>query len=43
MNSGKSLEKNIKLGIIEDSANRDKLAKLSRWTSSRNITEITSL
>jgi heat shock protein beta len=30
------------LGIIEDTSNRDKLAKLSRWTSSWNLDEITS-
>ena len=28
--------KNIKLGIIEDPANRSKLAKITRWFSSRN-------
>lgn len=32
----------MKLGIIEDSANRQKLAKLTRWYSSRNTTELTS-
>jgi len=35
--------KNIKLGIIEDSKNRNKLAKISRWYSSHNLTELTSL
>jgi heat shock protein 90kDa beta len=35
--------KNLKLGIIEDPANRSKLAKLSRWYSSKNITELISL
>lgn len=34
--------KNIKLGVIEDSPNRQKLAKLTRWYSSRNITALTS-
>lgn len=38
----KEFGKNIKLGIIEDSSNRNKLAKLSRWSSSYNSTELTS-
>lgn len=38
----KEFGKNIKLGIIEDSSNREKLAKLSRWYSSHNSTELTS-
>ena len=38
----KEFGKNIKLGIIEDPGNRSKLAKLSRWYSSRNMTEATS-
>jgi len=35
--------KNIKLGIIEDAANRNKLAQLSRWYTSKNINELSSL
>jgi len=35
----KEFGKNIKLGIIEDPANRSKLAKLSRWKSSRDLNE----
>jgi len=35
----KEFGKNIKLGIIEDPANRSKLAKLSRWTTSRDLSE----
>ncbi|EAS03085.1 heat shock protein HSP90 (macronuclear) [Tetrahymena thermophila SB210] len=38
----KEFGKNIKLGIIEDSSNRNKLAKLTRWYSSHNSTELTS-
>jgi len=38
----KEFGKNIKLGIIEDSANRQKLAKLSRWYTSYNVNELTS-
>ena len=39
----KNFQKNIKLGMIEDYANRDKLAVLTRWYTSNNITELTSL
>jgi heat shock protein beta len=35
--------KNIKLGIIEDPGNRRRLAQLTRWGTSRNSTELTSL
>lgn len=42
LNFWKEFGKNIKLGIVEDPANRSKLAKLTRWFSSRNITEVTS-
>jgi len=38
----KEFGQNIKLGIIEDSANRQKLAKISRWYSSKNINELIS-
>lgn len=39
----KEFGKNIKLGIIEDSANRNKLAKVARWRSSHNVSTWTSL
>jgi heat shock protein beta len=39
----KEYGKNIKLGIIEDSANRPKLAQYSRWYSTNNPDELTSL
>ena len=39
----KEYGKNIKMGIIEDQANRPKLAKLSRWYSSLNPEKLTSL
>jgi len=35
--------KNVKLGIIEDPGNRSKLSKLTRWYSTNNSTELTSL
>ncbi|CAK65103.1 unnamed protein product (macronuclear) [Paramecium tetraurelia] len=38
----KEYGKNIKLGVIEDSSNRQKLAELTRWYSSKNATELTS-
>jgi len=38
----KEFGKSIKLGIIEDPANRSKLAKLTRWYTSKNITELSS-
>jgi HSP90 family molecular chaperone len=39
----KNFQKNIKLGIIEDHENRDKLAVLTRWYTTNNITQLTSL
>ena len=39
----KNFQKNIKLGMVEDYANRDKLAVLTRWYTSNNITELASL
>lgn len=42
LNFWKEFGKNIKLGIVEDPANRSKLAKLTRWFSSRNITQVSS-
>ena len=38
----KEFGKNVKLGIIEDPGNRNRLAKLTRWFSTRNMTELTS-
>nr|BAF33716.1 heat shock protein 92 [Paramecium caudatum] len=38
----KEYGKNIKLGVIEDSSNRQKLAELTRWYSSKNATDLTS-
>jgi len=39
----KEFGKNIKLGIIEDASNRNKLAELARWYSTHNTNELTSL
>merc|ERR1711976_601549 len=38
----KEFGKNIKLGIIEDPGNRNKLARVCRWYSTRNSTQLTS-
>jgi len=39
----KEFGKNIKLGIIEDPANRNKLAELARWHTTYHTDELTSL
>jgi heat shock protein 90kDa beta len=39
----KNFQKNIKLGMIEDNENRAKLAVLTRWYTTNNITQLTSL
>ncbi len=38
----KEFGKNIKLGIIEDPGNRNKLARITRWYSTLNSTKLTS-
>ena len=38
----KNFQKNIKLGMIEDHDNRDKLAVLTRWYTTKNITILSS-
>lgn len=38
----KNYGKNLKLGMIEDAANKDKLAQLTRWYTNRNTSELTS-
>merc|ERR1719443_1976306 len=38
----KEFGKNIKLGIIEDPGNRNKLARVTRWYSTQNSTQLTS-
>lgn len=38
----KNFQKNIKLGIIEDHANRDKLAVLTRWFTTHNLSDYSS-
>jgi heat shock protein beta len=38
----KEFGKNIKLGIIEDASNRNKLAELTRWYSTHNTAKYTS-
>lgn len=35
--------KNVKLGIVEDAGNRAKLAKLTRWHTTHNATDLDSL
>jgi heat shock protein beta len=39
----KEFGKNIKLGIIEDPGNRNKLARVTRWYSTNNSTQLISL
>lgn len=38
----KNFQKNIKLGMIEDHANRDKLAVLTRWYTTHNLSDYSS-
>jgi heat shock protein beta len=38
----KNYGKNIKLGMVEDGHNKDKLAQLTRWYTNRNASELIS-
>lgn len=38
----KNFQKNIKLGMIEDHANREKLAVLTRWYTTHNLSDYSS-
>jgi heat shock protein beta len=38
----KNFQKNIKLGMIEDHANREKLAVLTRWYTTQNLSDYSS-
>lgn len=38
----KNFQKNIKLGMIEDQEHREKLAVLTRWYTTNNITQLSS-
>ncbi len=39
----KNFQKNIKLGMIEDQPNREKLAVLTRWFTTHNLSDYSSL
>jgi heat shock protein beta len=39
----KNFGKNIKLGMIEDYQNREKLSVLTRWYTTHNVSQLTSL